>query len=160
MSREGVCFVGYGETPYTRPKGASKPLVVYLAEAISMALDNAGLKKQDVDGIAFNVEASTADSASMCEWLGFELSWLLRTDGGGTGGVCGARRAADAIQAGQADVIVCVGAAARSFGQERAPGGAGGAVRYGFPSYQMDNFALPFGFAGPAGKASISFSSR
>lgn len=149
MSRDGVCLVGYGETPYTRPKGKSKPLIVYLAEAISMALDNAGIKKRDVDGLAFNIGAEAPDCASMCEWLGFELSWLLRTDCGGAGGVVAARRAADAIQSGQADVIVCIGGAARTFGPERSSGQAGGKVRYGFESYQMDNFALPFAFAGP-----------
>lgn len=139
MRREGVCLVGYGETKYSRPKGKPKSLISYMAEAVALALDNSGLKKKDIGGLAMSIGAQYQDSASIAEWLGLELDWLLRLDCGGAAGVVSVRRAADAIQLGQVDVVVSVGANSRI----KAPGPLGG-----WESYQKDNFAIPYGFGG------------
>jgi acetyl-CoA acetyltransferase len=139
MDRKGVCFVGYGETPFTRPKGKAKSIINYLAESITMALDNAGIKKHEVNGLALGVANDPIDATSFAEWLGLELDWLIRPDCGGTAGVVSARRAADAIQLGQIDVVVSVGAASRDI--------VGGPLG-GWPNYHKDNFAVPYGYAG------------
>lgn len=141
MHREGVCFAGYGETPRIRPKGKDRSLIAYQSEAIALALENAGLKKSDVNGLAVNSHTDSNDAASIAEWLGFELDWLIRLDCGGAASVVAARRAADAIQLGQADVVVAFGASSRS-----TTGGPGGGE---YLSYQQENFALPYGFGGP-----------
>jgi len=139
MQRAGECFVGYGETKYTRPKGNYRSFVSYLAEAIKMALDNAGLKKKDLNGLAI-AGFLPQNTPSIVEWLGLELDWLQQLDSGGAAGVVDARRAADAIQLGHVDVVVCVGAAARAISS--GPSGA-------FESYQKNNWVLPYGFGGP-----------
>jgi acetyl-CoA acetyltransferase len=146
MHREGVCFIGYGETPYVRPKEKSQSAIEYLADAIKLALDNSGLKKQDINGLAIGYTYPPQDVSSIAEWLGLELDWILRLDCGGAAGIVGARRAADAIQLGEIDVALCVGLGARPIGS--GPIG-------GFESYQKENFASPYGFGGTNSHAAL-----
>ena len=51
MNRQGVCLVGYGEIPNHMPDAegltSSFSYLPYVAEAVSLALDNAGLKKKE-----------------------------------------------------------------------------------------------------------------
>jgi len=143
MQREGVCLVGYGELPNTLPEAeglrSSFSYLPYLAEAVSLALDNARLKKKDVDGFALVRLAFPADTPAVAEELGLELDWVQGVDCGGASAVLSVRRAADAIQLGQIEVAVC----------------AAGIVRYrghpfrGLPAYPTDNFMLPYGYGGP-----------
>lgn len=137
MQREGVCLVGYGETAYVRPKGEDRSPLRYMAEAIRLALDNSGLKKKDVNGLALISTTHPDDSPFVAEQLGMELDWLLRADFGGASAVISARRAADAIQLGQIQVAVCVGA---------------DVFRPVVPlmrAYPRVNYIEPFGYGGP-----------
>jgi len=81
-----------------------------MAEAIKLALDDAGLQKKDINGLAVVSMTDFNESPVFAEYLGLELDWILRADFGGASGVMSIRRAADNIQLGEADVIVCVGA--------------------------------------------------
>lgn len=137
MRREGVCLVGYGETAYVRAKDSHRSIPAYAAEAIKLALDNAGLRKRDVQGLAFTSMMNRDDSPYLAEQLGLELSWVLRADYGGGSGVMAVRRAASAIQTGEIEVAVCVGADI----QEAGPPG--------IPSFSRTNFVEPFGYGGP-----------
>lgn len=137
MRREGVCLVGYGETPYVRAKETHRSVLAYAAEAIRLALENAGLGKRDVQGLAFTSMMNRDDSPYLAEQLGLELDWVLRADYGGGSGVMAVRRAASAIQAGEIEVAVCVGADI----QEAGPPG--------IPSFSRTNFVEPFGYGGP-----------
>lgn len=137
MRRHGVCLLGYGETAYVRAKGTHRSVLALAAEAIRLALDNAGLAKRDVQGLAFTSMTNRDDSPYIAEQLGFELDWVIRADYGGGSGVMAVRRAASAIQAGEIEVAVCVGADI----QEAGP--------IGIPSYGRINYVEPFGYGGP-----------
>lgn len=137
MRRDGVCLVGYGETPYVRAKGSHRSILAYTAEAVTLALDSAGLGKRDVRGLAFTSMMNRDDSPYVAEQLGLELDWVLRADYGGASGVMAVRRAASAIQAGEIEVAVCVGADI----QEAGP--------LAIASYARVNYVEPFGYGGP-----------
>jgi acetyl-CoA acetyltransferase len=143
MQREGVCLVGYGEIPSITPERegleSSFAYLPYISEAISKALDNAGLKKKDVRGLGTVKLGFKPDTAELAEDLGLELDWVQGVDAGGASTVIGVRRIADAIQLGQLDVAVHVACYIWYKG-------------YPFldkPSYHADNFMLPFGYGGP-----------
>jgi len=111
MNRQGICLAGYGETKYIRPKGGdTKSVLSYMAEAIKLALDNSGLQKKDIDGLAVVSMTDLNESPVFAEYLGLELNWIMKGDFGGASGIMTVRRAADNIQLGESDVIVCVGA--------------------------------------------------
>ena len=138
MRRQGVCLVGYGETPYVRAKDSHRSIPAYAADAIRLALDNAGLKKRDIQGLAFTSMMNRDDSPYIAEQLGLELDWVLRADYGGGSGVMAVRRAASAIQAGEIEVAVCVGADIQEGGGPP-----------GIQSFGRTNFVEPFGYGGP-----------
>ncbi len=108
MRRKGVCLLGYGETPYARPKGGDpKSYLRYMTEAVKAALDNAGLKKKDINGFAVHAGIGwQEDSPFVAEHLGLDLDWIMKSDFGGASGVYAIRRAADAIQLGEIEVAV------------------------------------------------------
>jgi len=144
MQREGVCLVGYGEIPNAVPEAeglkSSFSYLPYVAEAVSLALDNAKIKKKDIDGFALVRLAFPADTPAVAEELGLELNWVQGVDCGGASAVIAVRRAADAIQLGQIDVAVCAAAAVRYRGYPFR----------GLPAYPTDNFMLPYGYGGPS----------
>jgi acetyl-CoA acetyltransferase len=134
MHRNGVCFIGYGETVSSRD---NHPQEMYLAEAIQKALQNAGIRKNEVNGLALGKILISEDTPDIMERLGFELDWVEGVDSGGASGIVSVRRAADAIQLGEIDVAVCVA------------GGPPLGGRRILPTWQTNNYVLPFGFGGP-----------
>ena len=95
MRRKKVCFVGYGSTEYSRKSEESQ--LGHYATAIRAALNQTGLKKNDIHGLSITTQASPDTAPHVAEQLGFELDWVLNGDYGGAGGVGAVRRAADAI---------------------------------------------------------------
>src|SRR4030042_2898145 len=135
MHRQGVCLVGYGETNYARE---NRNPIVLIADAIKRALDNAGLRKNDIQGFAMTSISIIDYPAMVAEQLGLELDWIEGIDCGGASGVISVRRAGDAIQLGEIDVAIC---------------GGGGPVTMGPPlkmkDYQKGNFVEIYGWGGP-----------
>lgn len=83
----------------------------FIGKVLKGMLTAAGLKKTEVDGFAiasFSLYPDTA--ASIAEHFGMELSWLEQLSFGGASGVMALRRAARAVQSGDAEVVACVGA--------------------------------------------------
>ncbi len=137
MRRKKVCFVSYGSTEYSRKSEAS--VLTHYADAIRQALQRVGLHKKEIQGLAITTQASPDFSPHVAEQLGLELDWVLNADYGGGGGVIGARRAADAIEAGHVDLIVLVGA--NSFDKS---------VAHQRPlEYQRGNYIDVYGYGGP-----------
>ncbi len=137
MRRKKVCFVGYGSTEYSRK--SEEPVLWYYAEAIRNALNQTGLKKNQIQGFSITTQASPDYSPHVAEQLGLELDWVLNADYGGAGGVMGVRRAADAIEAGHIDVAVLVGG--NSFDKSVA--------HQRVLEYQRGNYVDVFGYGGP-----------
>jgi acetyl-CoA acetyltransferase len=132
-----VCFAGYGSTEYSRK--SEEPLLWYYGEAIRRALDQTGLKKNEIQGLSITTQASPDYSPYVAEQLGLELDWVLNGDYGGAGGAMSVRRAADAIEAGHVDTVVLVGGNTfdRSVVHQRAL------------EYQRANYVDVYAYGGP-----------
>ena len=137
LRRKRVCFAGYGSTEYSRK--SEEPLLRHYAQAIRAALEQTGLKKNDIQGLSITTQASPDYSPHVAEQLGLELDWVLNGDYGGAGGVMSVRRAADAIEAGHIDVAVLVGGNSfdKSVFQQRPL------------EYQRANYVDVYGYGGP-----------
>lgn len=96
-------IVGAAEAPYLRHPPAELTTLQVLADAASLALEDAGLEVGDVDGLGIASFSLTPDRAiDLAVRLGVRSRWLMDS---GTGGACGvdllqhARRAVEARDA-------------------------------------------------------------
>src|SRR3990170_2219921 len=115
--RAEVAIVGYGRTPYSRVKPGEPVLTVdeYLAWAADLALEKAGMSKNDFDGQGLGVAHAEAShtvnwSAAVAESLGISPRILLRADQGGASAAALLIRAAAMIHAGIVDRVLVIGA--------------------------------------------------
>ena len=104
--KDKAAIVGVGATPYYR-RGQSYPETEFTmaCKAIIMALEDAGLTVDDLDG--FSIYSNSCDPASIAAELGVpEIRWAttLTSGGGGCAGALGV--AAAAIDAGMATTVV------------------------------------------------------
>jgi len=83
----------------------------FVGRTLDAMLRLAGLDKTAVDGLAVASFSLPPDTPpSLAEYLGLELRYLEALPFGGASGIIAARRAARAIQAGDAEMIACIGA--------------------------------------------------
>jgi acetyl-CoA acetyltransferase len=81
----------------------------WLARALSEIIDRSGLKKEDIDGLSVSSFTLAPDSAiGLTQHLGLSPRWLDHVPFGGASGVVAIRRAARAVQSGDADVVACI----------------------------------------------------
>jgi acetyl-CoA acetyltransferase len=81
----------------------------FLARALAGLLEHAGLPKSRVDGVCVSSFTLAPDSAiGLMQHLGVTPRWLDFLPVGGACGVLALRRAARAVQAGDADVVACL----------------------------------------------------
>lgn len=141
-SRGRCCIVGIGQSQYTHWGGITdRSQFQVTAQAILAALDDAGLRPEDVDGLS-SYSNDTNEPNLMQVALGIpRLRVSSMVWGGAGGGTCGSvSLACSAIESGRADVVVayrglCQGQA-RRFGRH-GPGRVNG------------NFVDPFGLMAP-----------
>jgi len=112
-----VAIVGYGRTPYSRAKPGERIYTVdeYIAWAADLALQKAGMSKNDFDGQGFGLAHAEAAhtvnwSAATVENLGISPQVLIRADQGGASASAMLIRAAAMIEAGIIDRALIVGA--------------------------------------------------
>ena len=103
--RDRVAIVGIGHLPFAKDIG--RPISDTAVEAIQLALDDAGLQPEDVDGLSM-LEMEHTHEVSIARRLGSKnLSWWDKISYGG-GGSCGmVMHAAAAIASGLATTVVC-----------------------------------------------------
>ncbi|MFC2062737.1 thiolase family protein [Chloroflexota bacterium] len=112
---KGKCaIVGYGETrQHKHPDKVTRDL---LAEAVVMAVEDAGLEKKDVDGFItmreLNTRLPNMSQETFNDYLLFsdQLRMLQEMCVGGATANCMAAHAAAAIESGMCRVVVCAGA--------------------------------------------------
>ena len=81
----------------------------FLARALAGLLQSAGLGKDEVDGLCVSSFTLFPDTAvGLTDHLGLSPRWLDQIPVGGACGVVALRRAARAVQAGDADVVACI----------------------------------------------------
>jgi len=82
----------------------------WLARAFKQILDTTRLSKDDVDGLAVSSFTLAPDTAiGLTQHLGLSPRWLDHIPLGGASGVVALRRAARAVQAGDAEIVACIG---------------------------------------------------
>jgi acetyl-CoA acetyltransferase len=108
--RGEAAIVGIAEYPHQRKYvGPRKFTLEQWAELTRMALDDAGLRARDIDGIVCSDirEAGMFTPATIVEYLGQPVNFAERIDLGGATAVGMVWRAAAAIELGICDVVVC-----------------------------------------------------
>ena len=151
-----TAIVGIGQTEFSKESGRSE--LQLACEAVSSALDDAGLAPGDVDGmVTFTMDSS--DEIDIARNVGIgDLSFFSRVHHGGGAAAGTVVHAAMAVATGVADVVVCLRAfnerSGMRFGQVQTRlVGSGGAQA---DSTTADNaFSYPHGLSTPAAQVAM-----
>lgn len=139
-SYDGVVIAAPFSTPYTRY--STETAHHWLARALKGTLDAAGLRKAEVDGLSVASFTLFPDTpVGLTQHLGFSPRWLDSIPMGGASGVVALRRAARAVQAGDADIVACVAGDTNQIDSFRK-------LLSSFSRFAMDA-AYPYGYGGP-----------
>ncbi len=104
---DGIVAVAPATVPYQR--FSKEAAHWWIARALKQSLDAASLTPREVDGLIVSSFTLFPDSAvGLTQHLGLTPRWLDDIPMGGACGVVGLRRAARAVQSGDADVVACV----------------------------------------------------
>jgi acetyl-CoA acetyltransferase len=104
---EGVAVAVPVTVPYERfsIRGAHW----FVARALKQLVDGAGISKDEVDGLCVGSFTLAPDSAvGLTQHLGLSPRWLDHIPMGGASGIVSLRRAARAVQAGDAEIVACI----------------------------------------------------
>lgn len=137
---EGVAVTVPVTVPYERysTRGAHH----FIGSAMRALVQQSGVAKEQIDGLcltSFSLEPDTA--VGVTQHLGMSPRWLDHIPTGGASGVMSLRRAARAVQAGDADIIACIGADTNHVDSFRLMLGS-------FSNFTRDA-TYPYGAAGP-----------
>lgn len=81
----------------------------FLGRALKALCDGAGIAKDDVDGLCVASFTLAPDTAvGLCQHLGLSPRWLDHVPMGGAAGIVSLRRAARAVEAGDAEIVACL----------------------------------------------------
>ena len=118
--RGAAAIVGIGELKPERSR-PNRDSMSLLAEACYLAIQDAGLTKENIDGFIFDPQLDSPTSGfspKMAEHMGIYPTWATGCDAQGAAGVTMAVQAAAYVNAGLADYVLC--------GMAAAGGGAAG----------------------------------
>ena len=83
----------------------------FVAHALSRLIKESGLHKADIDGLSLGSFTLAPDTTiGLSQHLGVTTRWLDHVPLGGACGIVAMRRALRAVQAGDAEVVACIGA--------------------------------------------------
>ncbi len=137
---EGVALVAPYTEPYARYSNESAQW--WIARALLGSLRAAGLAMRDLDGLAVASFTLFPDSpVALTQHFGLSLRWLESLPLGGASGVVAAKRAARAVQAGDAEIIACVAGDTNPIDGFRR-------LLSTFSRFALDA-AYPYGYGGP-----------
>ena len=103
----GIGIIGYGQSVYV--KRTERTLFSFLAEAARAALISAGLGKDTLDGLAVcSFELPPDNAVTLAEQFGLSVSWAYLGTAGGAGPVASVLNAVRAIEAGHAEIVLCL----------------------------------------------------
>lgn len=137
---QGVALVAPTSFGYTRQSERSANW--FFGSTLARMLADTGLSKADIDGMAVTSITLQPDSAiTLTQQFGLTLRWLEQIALGGASGIAALQRGARAIQAGDAEVIACIGA------DTSIKGGFVELISK-FSRFTMDA-SYPYGAAGP-----------
>ena len=108
-SYEGVAVAVPVTVPYQRysTHGAHW----FIGQALQALVQASGIAKEQIDGLTISSFSVAPDTAvGVTQHLGLSPRWLDHIPTGGASGVMALRRAARAVQAGDAEIVACIGA--------------------------------------------------
>jgi acetyl-CoA acetyltransferase len=110
MARRGyddVVIVAPVTVPYVRFSVRSAHW--FLGAALATLLKAAKIRKSDIDGLAVSSFSLAPDSAvGFTQYVGMDLRWLDHVPMGGASAVLQLRRAARAVESGDANIVACI----------------------------------------------------
>ena len=114
----------------------------YVGQAVRALVQGSGLAKAQIDGLTVSSFSLAPDTAvGVTQHLGLSPRWLDHIPTGGASGVMALRRAARAVQCGDAEVVACVAADTNHVDSFRHTLGA-------FSDFARDA-SYPYGAGGP-----------
>ena len=114
----------------------------WLGRALGELVRQSGIAKDEIDGLIVASYTLRPDTAvSLTEYFGLTMRWLEDLPTGGASGPIALRRAARAVEAGDAEVVACLAA-------DVAGGEAFGALVENFSGF-FAGAVMPYGAAGP-----------
>jgi len=109
QSYEGVAVAVPVTVPYVRYSTHSAHW--FIGHALDALVKASGIRKDDIDGLCLSSFSLVPDTAvGVTQHMGLSPRWLDHVPTGGASGVMCLRRAARAVQSGDADVVACVAA--------------------------------------------------
>lgn len=107
--RPSAVIVGAAETPYLRHPPAGTTTESVLADAFVLALEAAGVEREEVDGLGVASFTLKPDRAIDFAWkIGVRPRWLMDDGSGGASGIQLLQHAVRALDAGDASVVALV----------------------------------------------------
>lgn len=107
LGYEGVAVAVPVTVPYARY--STHAAHWWLGRALAALIRGAGLAKGDIDGVCVSSFTLGPDTAvGLMQHLGMSPRWLDHIPMGGASGVVALRRAARAVQAGDAELVACI----------------------------------------------------
>jgi acetyl-CoA acetyltransferase len=139
---DNTAVIGVGQSVYTRRPDPGLIAHHFIRDAIVAALDDAGMKLGDIDGLALSSMSIAPDSAVDVAWrLGLALRWLHQDTNGGSSSIGAFGAAVRAIEMGAArNVLVVAGDATGLAGYAKLAANFNRAIR---------DHAAALGYGGP-----------
>src|SRR5215813_8989456 len=138
MSIKGKAYI-VGAYEHPTRKAPDKSVAQLHAECAKGALDDAGLKKDDIDGYFCAGDAPGLGPLSMSDYMGLKLRHMDSTDTGGSSYLVHVNHAAQAIALGKCNIALITLA-----GRPRSEGSSGTIVRSRGAGVPDEPFELPY----------------
>lgn len=139
-SYEGVAVAVPVTVPYVRYSTRSAHR--FVGQALEAMVKASGVPKEQIDGLTVSSFSLAPDTAvGVTQHLGVSPRWLDHIPTGGASGVMSLRRAARAVQAGDADIVACIAADTNHVESFR--------LTLGAFSYFARDASYPYGSGGP-----------
>ena len=143
---DGVVVAAPVSVPYARYSHESAHW--WLARALSALAERAGLGPRDFDGLCVSSFTLLPDTAvGLTQHFGMTPRWLDHVPTGGASGVVTLRRAARAVQSGDADIVACLAGDTNHVDSFRA-------MLTSFSRFSQDA-SYPYGSGGPNASFSL-----
>ncbi|MCC5999721.1 MAG: thiolase family protein [Pararhodobacter sp.] len=137
---DGVVLAAPFTAPYTR--FSNETAHWWIARALRGSLQVAGLSPRQIDGFAVASFTLFPDTpVALTQHLGLSPRWLDSVPMGGASGIVALRRAARAVQAGDAEVVACVAGDTNAIDGFRK-------LLSAFSRFALDA-SYPYGYGGP-----------
>lgn len=142
MLSKNIGIIGYGSAAYD--KKPQQTIFGYLGEAARNAIKCAGIRKDELNGISVDATNLGSDTAvTTAEYFGLNVSWAYKSTAAGAGSLISVSNAVRAVEAGQADYVLCVGGGAQDVSMFKQ--------RIAQFTSAIQDYLVPHGYGGPPG---------